>query len=138
MSQPTPPAATRSAASRTSPFAGGPRRALLLLLVLVSGAMGCDGGGASSRETPVMDREVFVRTYVALREKALLREGGGQMDLPDSLRTAVLDREGVTEDELVRFAEVRGTDIPYMRQVWADIEARLEERRVPLDSLGGS
>lgn len=127
-----------SPTSRATRPARRRRRVPLLLLVLVLGAVGCGGVGDSADDAPVIDRSAFVRTYVALREEALLHGGGGQTDLPDSLRTAVLAREGVTEDELIRFAEVRGTDIPYMQEVWAEIEARLGERRVPLDSLGGS
>lgn len=104
-------------------------RLLALLLVLLPACGGPDGTG--SEGPPVMEREAFIRTYVDLREAALLHGD----ELSDSLRTAILQRQDVSEEELLRFAEVRGTDIAFMRDVWAEVERRLEARRVPLDSL---
>ena len=72
--------------------------------------------------------------YVDLRDAAL-REP--RAEISDSARQAVLERHGVTEEELLRFAEVRGTDLVFMRDVWAEVERRMEARRIPRDSLGG-
>jgi len=115
--------------------AGRSRRlALPTILVLVALA-GCgDDRAAAPDAPPTIEREAFVETYVGLREAALLHRG----ELSDSLRQAVLDRNGVSEGDLLHFADVRGTDIAFMRDIWAEVERRLEERRVPLDSISGS
>lgn len=105
-----------------------PLLAALLLWIAVA-ACGPDG---EAPETPgTVERELFVAAYVDLREAALLHGGA----LPDSLRAAVLARHGVTGDDLLRFAEIHGDEVRYMDEVWSEIEARLEARRVPLDSL---
>lgn len=108
-------------------------RPLLAALLLWIPAAGCgQGGEAPETAAPgTVERELFVAAYVDLREAALLHGG----ELPDSLRAAVLARHGVTGDDLLRFAEVHGDEVRYMDEVWSEIEARLEARRVPLDSL---
>ena len=35
----------------------------------------------------------------------------------------------MTEDELLTFAEVHGSDVNFMEQLWDDVENRLEEIR---------
>ena len=95
----------------------------------------CGDDGPTPPEGPAtVERQTFVEAYVDLREAALLHGG----ELSDSLRTAVLERHDVTARELLRFAEVRGTDIGYMRDVWAEVERLLEARKVPPDSVAGS
>ena len=70
-----------------------------------------------------MDREVFIQTYVDLRVAALSTE---TQQLSDEDRAEVLTRGGVTADDLVNFAEVHGRDLDFMRNVWNDVELRME------------
>lgn len=82
---------------------------------------GC-GDGPSDRELAV-SRARFIDTYVDLRVEALRAD---PETLTDSARATVLARHGVTEEELLDFAEAMGGDLEYMRDVWNEIEARLD------------
>lgn len=103
----------------------GPGRGFLLgpLLIL---ALACAGGEATP-SAPI-DRETFVETYVDLRIAAL-----EQMDLQIRAqdRNRILDERSVTEEDLLAFVEAHGGDVPFMQQVWDDVEARIQARSVP-------
>ena len=45
----------------------------------------------------------------------------------------LLAEQGVTEEELLRFAETRGGDVVYMKELWSDVERRMGELRLPPD-----
>lgn len=94
-----------------------PRLTVLCLLVV----LGC-GDRPSDRDLSV-SRARFVDTYVDLRAEALRVESGR---LTDSARATVLARHGVTEEELLDFAEAMGGDLDYMRDLWNEIELRLD------------
>jgi hypothetical protein len=95
-----------------------PLRTCCLLLVTI-GAVACGG----EPEPATIDRSTFIDTYVALRTAALQR-GNAAVDAP--LRDTVLRAAGVTEEELLTFAEVHGADFDFMREVWADVSAQLD------------
>ncbi len=88
----------------------------------------CAGDAAGPGTTDVPDRNVFVATYVDLRVAALGSEDG---ELTEEMRTAVLSSHGVTESQLHAFVEAHGQDLPFMRDVWNEVEVLLEERRAP-------
>ena len=75
-----------------------------------------------------MDRQVFVDTYVDLRTAALANPGG---QIRPEQRDSVLARHGVTEDDLVNFAEVHGRNVEYMAEVWGEVENRLMPPETP-------
>lgn len=95
-------------------FTSSVRVAVLALLIA-----GC--GGDSGPET--IDRDVFVETYADLRIAAVQT---------DSQRIAVADRDsilaahGVSAADLERFAEVHSVDLDFMRDVWNDVEQRMD------------
>jgi len=91
-----------------------------LLLVALALATGCED---ASRATAVIDRETFVESYVALRVAALQRPGS---DLSGARRDSVLEAHGVTEEELLAFAEAYGGNVPAMNDIWAEIQARMD------------
>lgn len=93
-------------------------------------AAGCEEEGAPAETT--IGREVFVETYVALRV-AQLRGSAGD-PLPAEDRERVLAENGVTEQELLTFAEVHGSDVTFMERLWEDVEKRLEEVRNAADA----
>ncbi len=109
----------------TGGYVSGPRGApslwttgaLILLL------QGCGGGSPDT-----ITSETFIDTYVDLREAALST---------DSLRLATADRErvlaehGVTEADLEAFVEVHATELEYMRDVWNEVETRLDREVEP-------
>jgi len=107
-----------------------PRQAgLLAMLTLV--ACAAEGTGPDSRDA--VDREAFIASFVDLRVAALLSEDG---HLTDDSRIEVLSSHGVTEGDLTVFVEVHGRDLDFMREVWNEVEIRLEERRLPGEDLG--
>ena len=86
-------------------------------------AAGCEEEGPAE----TISREVFVETYVALRV-AELRERTDD-GISAEARERVLAGQGVTEEELLAFADVHGPDVNFMEQLWEDVEERLEEMR---------
>ena len=87
-----------------------------LILLLASACSSVDVGDA-------IDRELFIQTYVDLRVAALETE---TKELSGEGRAEVLARRGVIADDLVRFAEVHGRDVDFMRDVWNDVELRMD------------
>lgn len=107
------------------------RRPTLLLCGLAAATIGACGG-ESGGGSPDVSRETFVATYVDLRVAALHTEEGR---LEDTARARVLSEHGVTEEGLLAFVEERGTDLGFMRDLWNEIEARLDSIP-PLDLDG--
>ena len=109
-------------------------RGLLRSAVLLTGAAllfsGCQGAEPAAAED-VIERETFIATYVDLR-RAALDAPEGRIDQPRML--AVLEVHGVTEEDLLEFAEVHGRDVAYMASVWAEVEKQLEPGSAPADT----
>jgi len=80
-----------------------------------------------------IDREVFIETYVDLRAAALR---AADFIVSPEVRDDILEEHGVDEEALLHFADVHGTDLEFMNEVWAEVERRLEERR-PTDDAAG-
>ena len=97
-------------------------RAWCAAAALLVGGAGCEEEGPDT-----ISREVFVETYVALRVAELTESGDDGISA--EARERVLAGKGVTEEELLTFADVRGPDVNFMEQLWDDIEERLEEIR---------
>lgn len=91
-----------------------------LLLVALPLATGCE---EALRAPAVIDRETFVEAYVGLRIASLERPGS---ELSEARRDSVLEAQGVTEEELLAFAEAHGSDVATMNEIWAEIQARLD------------
>lgn len=103
-----------------------PIRILLLApvaVLLAAGAWGC-----GEAETTAVDRETFVRAYVEIRGAALETEDA---EPTERQREEILARYGVTAQDLVDFVEFHGEDVEYMRELWTDIEVRLEVDSLP-------
>ncbi|HSM06785.1 MAG TPA: hypothetical protein VK858_19320 [Longimicrobiales bacterium] len=105
-------------------------RAPLIALLIAAGTTACGPDDGAMPET--LDRETFVAVMVELRKAALAESDA---TLRPSEREQILGGHGVTEEDLLTFAEVHGQDPTYMAEVWRDIETRLN---VPIDSAGGS
>lgn len=98
----------------------------LLLTICVAGAFSLVGwacGNGSDQGTEALTREGFIDTYVELRVAALRHEGDG---ISDSARTVILERHGVTEEQLLDYVDARGGDLDFMRDLWNEIEVRLD------------
>lgn len=93
-----------------------------LLLSLAVVLWGCSGG-APTPATTTISKDKFITTFVKLREAAVTVDSAGL----DSARTAVLRQAGVTQQDMLAFAEVHGRDVAFMKDVWNEVEQRLEE-----------
>ncbi len=93
--------------------------ALVVCVGMTAAAPGC-GGEASPA---AIDRETFVDAYVEIRTQAFLRS---QAALAGATKDSVLRDIGVTEEELLTFADVHGDDLEFMRGVWADVSTQLD------------
>ena len=102
----------------------------LLVLVGAVGFVGC----AADDELRSISREEFVEAYVALRLAALEESGGSdRTPISPEARERTLAEQGVTEEELFRFAEIKGGDVVFMKELWSDVERRMGELRLPPD-----
>ncbi|MDE2772425.1 MAG: hypothetical protein OXI46_01790 [Gemmatimonadota bacterium] len=70
----------------------------------------------------VIGREVFITTWVDLRNAAAEYRGGA---LPESERTRLLRERGVSEDQLLAFVDTHGEDPRYMLDIWTEVERRM-------------
>lgn len=111
-------------------------RKTVLMVVLAAGVLApaaCEDEGDDSR---IVEAEWFMATYVDLR-MTTLRAGVDQLPVP--LRDSVLSVHGVTEGELLQFAEEHGRDAGFMQAVWDSIENRMDRLRAPvMDSLAAT
>lgn len=91
-------------------------------LVLSSAALlqAC-GGGAAEPETATIQKDTFVTAYVELRQAAVDLDP----ERIDSARAAILTLHGLTQQDMLTFAEVHGADVNFMRGVWDEVEGRL-------------
>ena len=110
------------------------RRAVCALLGAFLFPAAC-GTGTPPNESQTISPTVFVATYVDLRLAVL---GGQEPErMTDSLRAAVLARHGVTEQELLDFVKVHGSEPSFMKAVWDSVEERINATR-PGDSASAA
>ena len=65
---------------------------------------------------------MFIATWVDIRNIAARYDGSA---LPEVERTRLLQKRGVTEDQLLAFVDAYGEDPRYMLEVWTEVERRL-------------
>jgi hypothetical protein len=96
-------------------------------LLLLTG--GCSGTGPASPDQETISREQFVEAYLELRRKSL-RSPRLEIDLSD--RDQILEELGLTEEDLLTFAEVWGGNPDVMESIWQEVDSILrEDRRGP-------
>ncbi len=100
------------------------RRLLLLVVATLLAACGRD-------RADLIDRETFVAVYVDLRVAGLRAPDGM---LPDTTRARILEAHGVDEQDLRAFADAHGANLTYVRDLWNEIEAKLDSVPVSLDA----
>lgn len=95
---------------------------MVLFGLLGSGACG------PSAPTDTIGRDVFIDTYVDLRVAAL---DSDSQRVAASDREAILAEHGVTADDLAYFVQAHAADLDFMRDVWNDVELRLDRTPEP-------
>ena len=115
-------ASTRRTIDRSAPSrpCAAPRR--LAVGFLAAALLGC---GPEAPEG-VIDREVFIEAYVDLRVAALEAE---DRQMSEAVRAEVLARHGIEAEDLLEFAEVHARDLELMRDVWNEVELRMDAMR---------
>ena len=101
---------------RSDPRFAGPVRLLGACAVLA--CLACSGAAEDT-----IDRQVFIDAWTELRIAALDTDS---QRVAAADRDAILERHGVTAEDLTRFADVHATDLDFMRDVWNDIELRMD------------
>jgi hypothetical protein len=99
--------------------------AVLAAALLVVGLAACEGGIPGSERERTIPRETFIQAMVDLRLAAVESPGD---PVTQARRDRVLEELGVTPEQLVHFAEVHGRNVPYMNDVWNEVQQRLLER----------
>lgn len=92
-------------------------------IALVFLAVACGGDAQGPVPADVIDREVFIETYVDLRVAAVAADA---FRVSAEQRAEILARHGIDGDDLVRFADAHGRDLDYMNEVWTEIETRIQ------------
>jgi hypothetical protein len=91
-------------------------------------AVACNGEAPPT----ALDRELFIETYVELRLAALRSP---DRRITPERKQEILSARGITEDDLLAFAEAYGRDVDAMVAVWAEVEERIAQRGATADSV---
>lgn len=94
------------------------RMVLLFAAALLPGVLASCGSDVPA----TIDRQTFVDVFVDLRVAAL---DAPNARLPQESRERILAGHGVTAEEMLTFAEVHARDPGFMRDVWDEIEERM-------------
>ena len=86
----------------------------------------CGGEAPAPEAGDTISREAFMDTYVELRQRALRSPDGR---ISPSARDEVLEAKGVTEADLMEFVDAYGERVPFMVEVWAEIDDSLRSLR---------
>ncbi len=103
-----------------------------LTLGLLLSSLACGGSQSNLPAGDLIEPEDFIATYVDLRAAALITEDGQVTEVG---RSEVLDHHGISEEDLISFAEAYGEDLTFMQEIWNEIELRLENTRSSPDSM---
>ena len=94
---------------------------------LVLAIAGCAGSGSNPGEGDTISRDTFIRAYFELRMKGLRSP---QMEISREDRDRVLNEVGVTEEELLTFVDLWGTDLEMMQGIWENVDSLMREARM--------
>jgi len=101
------------------------RTSVIVATVLLSVAA-CTGAGSNPQEDSAIPREDFVQAYYQLRVEGLRSP---EMEISLEARNRILEDLGVTEDDLLNFAEVWGSDGEVMQEIWQEVDSLMREAR---------
>lgn len=107
-------------------------KAISGILPVLALCLSCTSGGPEGATEDVIARQTFVDVYVQLRVAALQNP---TEDLPLEERDRILQDAGVSDDDLIRFIEVRGGEVQFMRQLWEEVDSLIKEVGNPSDPV---
>lgn len=104
--------------------------------VLVLSAVACTGSESNPRADEAISREAFVEAYRQLRAEALRSP---EIEISIQGRDRILADLGLTEEDLLTFVDVWGTNGDFMRGIWEEVDSIMqqERRRQPDDPPRG-
>ena len=106
-----------------------PRSGWTLVPALIALTLaGCGDGVPGVGAAPTVSSEIFVEAVVELRTSDLLDDSGY---LPEGEPERILEERGLEPDDLRRFVEEHGGDVPLMAGLWEEIDRRVSEARTP-------
>ena len=116
-----------STVGSSSPLGVFPPRHLLRIIVSMVAMALCPScsGGTTGVPEDTAGREAFIGAYLGLRIAALSSES---TDLEDEIRDSILAAYSVTDQDLLDFVDMHGEDVEFMRDLWTEVETRLNER----------
>ena len=117
---------TRALPSQTSPNVWNRNLRPVAAIALALSLGSCGGGVPSGGSGPTISSESFVKVMVQLRSSALLHSSGY---LPEGEPERILEENGLVADDLRRFVEIHGVDVPLMASLWQEIDQRVNEAR---------
>jgi hypothetical protein len=98
---------------------------LVAVLVAAFVGVGC-ADEAPTVASDAIPTESFVEAMVALRTSPAMGTSGF---LPAGEPERILSERGLTPEDIRRFVEVHGENVPMMTDVWSQIESRVAEAR---------
>jgi hypothetical protein len=103
-----------------------------LTLGILLSFLACGESRSNLPAGDLIEPEDFIETYVDLRAAALITEDG---QVTEAGRSEVLDRHGISEEDLISFTQAYGEDLMFMQKLWNEIELRLENTRSSPDTM---
>ena len=104
----------------------------LLTWGILLSSLACGGSQSNLPADDLIEPEAFIETYVDLRAAALITEDGQVTEVG---RSEVLDRHGISEEDLISFTQAYGEDLMFMQELWNEIELRLDNTRSSPDTM---
>ncbi len=93
----------------------------------------CDRTGVNPRAGEAISQEAFVQAYFELRATGLRSP---EMEISIEARDSILAHLALTEEDLLTFVDVWGSDSDVMRRVWEVVDSL--EREARSDARGGN
>lgn len=121
---PQPGTARRPFLLRASSRHGRRATAAVLIGLAAWALSACGSDIPGSRGGATIETETFIQGMVDLQRQASTR-AGNVLAPGDAER--ILEAHGIQPDDLRRFVEVHGQNVPFMNLVWSEIDRRLEE-----------
>lgn len=100
---------------------------LLAIGTILVAAGGCGNSASGPSRGDTISRERFVEAFYELRKEGIRSP---MMEISLQARDRILEDLGVTEEELITFAEAWGTDGEMMQGIWEEVDSLMKLDRM--------